>query len=259
MRFDKILLIFFSFCGLCFLLVPFSFIILYAFSPNEKTFDFPIAEYTTKWFSIIVARSDVWNAVSLSFTVAFFATLLALIIGTMTSIAVSRYKFFGRENFSLLLILPIALPGIITGIALRSSITILEIPFSTFTIVLGHATFTIVVIYNNVIARLRRLHPNCLEASYDLGANIFQAFFFVLLPQMYSALFAGAMLAFALSFDEIIVTTFTAGQQTTLPIWMLDQLIRPRQKPITNVVAIFIILFTIIPIIYSFRILNKHA
>src|SRR5262249_42036648 len=158
--------------------------------------------------------------------------------------ALARTKFFGREAISLLIILPIALPGIITGISLRSAFNLMDFPFSFWTIVLGHATFCIVVVYNIAVARLRRTSPSLIEASMDLGADGFQTFRHVLLPNLATALLAGGMLAFALSFDEVIVTTFTAGQQQTLPIWMLQELIRPRQRPVTNVVAVFVIAVT---------------
>jgi putative spermidine/putrescine transport system permease protein len=166
--------------------------------------------------------------------------------------ALAYTRFFGRDVINLLLILPIALPGVISGIALRSAFHTMEIPFSFWTIVIGHATFCVVVVYNNAVARLRRINPSLLEASMDLGANAFQTFRYVLLPQLGSALLAGGLLAFALSFDEVIVTTFTAGQQTTLPIWMLQELIRPRQRPVTNVIAVVMIALTFIPIVAAY-------
>ena len=161
-------------------------------------------------------------------------------------------SFFGREQISLLIILPIALPGVITGISLRSAFGVMDIPFSTWTIILGHATFCIVIVYNNAVARFRRLSAGVLEASADLGANAFQTFWHVLLPNLGTALLAGGMLAFALSFDEVIVTTFTAGQQATLPIWMLEELIRPRQRPVTNVVAMIVFAATFLPILAAY-------
>ena len=164
----------------------------------------------------------------------------------------ARTKFFGREQISLLIILPIALPGVITGMSLRSAFALMDIPFSTLTIILGHATFCIVIVYNNAVARMRRLSGGIMEASADLGANAFQSFRYILLPNLGSALLAGGMLAFALSFDEVIVTTFTAGQQSTLPIWMLQELVRPRQRPVTNVVAIVVFMATIIPILFAY-------
>jgi putative spermidine/putrescine transport system permease protein len=238
--------------GLLFLHVPLFLIFLYAFTTEEKSYQFPPPSYTLKWFSVVWERQDIWNAIWLSVKVAGIATAIALVLGTCAAAAVSRSRFFGKDYISLLFILPIALPGIITGIALRSAFSVMDIPFSTWTIVLGHATFCIVVVYNNALARFRRTAGSMIEASMDLGADGFQTFRYVVLPQIASALLAGGMLAFALSFDEVIVTTFTAGQQATLPIWMLNELIRPRQRPITNVVAIFVIAVTFIPILAAY-------
>ena len=198
------------------------------------------------------AAGHLGRAAPFSVRVAAISTLIALVLGTLAAAAVARSRFFGREAISLLLILPIALPGIITGISLRSAFALADIPFSFWTIVLGHATFCIVVVYNNAVARLRRTSGSLIEASMDLGADGFQTFRYVLLPNLGTALLAGGMLAFALSFDEVIVTTFTAGQQTTLPIWMLTELIRPRQRPVTNVVAVFVIAVTFLPILAAY-------
>ncbi len=239
-------------CGLLFLHVPILLIFLYAFTTEEKSFAFPPPGYTLQWFGIAWNRPDVREALALSVKVASISTVLALIFGTMTAAAVSRTKFFGREAISLLVILPIALPGIITGISLRAAFGLMDIPFSFWTIILGHATFCIVVVYNNAVARFRRVSGSLIEASMDLGADGFQTFRHVVLPNISTALLAGGMLAFALSFDEVIVTTFTAGQQQTLPIWMLEELIRPRQRPVTNVVAIFVVLVTLIPILAAY-------
>ena len=238
--------------GLVVLHVPLLLIFLYAFTTEEKSYQFPPPGYTLKWFSVVWERQDIWDAIWLSVKVASIATIIALVLGTCAAAAVSRSTFFGRDYISLLFILPIALPGIITGISLRSAFSVMDIPFSTWTIVLGHATFCIVVVYNNALARFRRTSGSMIEASMDLGADGFQTFRHVVLPQIGSALLAGGMLAFALSFDEVIVTTFTAGQQSTLPIWMLNELIRPRQRPVTNVVAIFVIAVTFIPILAAY-------
>jgi putative spermidine/putrescine transport system permease protein len=238
--------------GVLFLHVPLFFIVLYAFSIEEKSFVFPLPGLTLRWFAVAWAREDIRAALALSLQVGAMSTLVAMILGTLAAAAVWRSKFFGREAISLLLILPIALPGIITGISLRSALNLAGIPFSFWTIVIGHATFCIVVVYNNVLARFRRSSPALIEASMDLGADGFQTFRYVVLPNIATALLAGGMLAFALSFDEVIVTTFTAGQQTTLPIWMLSELVRPRQRPVTNVVAVFVIAVTFIPILLAF-------
>ena len=239
--------------GLLFLHLPLASIFLYAFTTEEKSFQFPPPGLTTRWFAAAwFDRPDIWPPLMLSVKVALIATVMALVFGTLAAAALSRARFFGKESISLLFILPIALPGIITGIALRSAFDIMGLPFSTLTIILGHATFCIVVVYNNALARFRRLSGSMIEASMDLGADGFQTFWHVVLPQIASALLAGGMLAFALSFDEVIVTTFTAGQQSTLPIWMLNELIRPRQRPVTNVVAILVIAVTFIPILAAY-------
>lgn len=238
--------------GLLFLHIPILLIFVYAFTTEEKSFQWPPPGLTTKWFAVTLGRSDVWQAMGLSLKVAAISTGLALILGTLTAAAVSRSKFFGRETISLLVILPIALPGIITGISLRSAFNLMDIPFSTWTIVLGHATFCIVIVYNNAVARFRRMSGSLIDAAMDLGADGFQTFRLVILPNIGTALLAGGMLAFALSFDEVIVTTFTAGQQTTLPIWMLEELVRPRQRPVTNVVAMVVVLVTVLPILAAY-------
>ncbi|PKR88900.1 spermidine/putrescine ABC transporter permease [Pleomorphomonas diazotrophica] len=238
--------------GLIFLHWPLAIIVVYAFTTEDKSYQFPPPGLTLRWFAVAWGRSDIWAALSLSFNVALVATGLALVLGTLAAAALSRARFWGRDNVSLLLILPIALPGIITGIALRSAFNLMDIPFSVFTIVLGHATFCIVVVYNNAVARFRRLSPSLVEASFDLGADAFQTFRYVVLPNIGTALLAGGMLAFALSFDEVIVTTFTAGQQTTLPIWMLNELVRPRERPVTNVVAVLVMVVTFFPILAAY-------
>ncbi|SIT55129.1 putative spermidine/putrescine transporter subunit; permease component of ABC superfamily [Mesorhizobium prunaredense] len=239
-------------CGLLFLHLPIFLIFVYAFTTEEKSFAWPPPGLTMQWFAVTWNRPDVWEALSLSVRVAAISTLVALVLGTLCAAAVSRTRFFGRETISLLVILPIALPGIITGIALRSAFSLAEIPFSFWTIVLGHATFCVVVVYNNAVARFRRTSGSMIEASMDLGADGFQTFRHVVLPNIATALLAGGMLAFALSFDEVIVTTFTAGQQQTLPIWMLEELIRPRQRPVTNVVAMVVVLVTLLPILVAY-------
>ena len=238
--------------GLLFLHLPILLIFLYAFTTEERSFAFPPPGLTTQWFGVAWTREDIWPPLYLSLRVAALSTALALILGTLVAAAMARSRFFGREQVSLLILLPIALPGVITGMSLRSAFDIMHIPFSTWTIILGHATFCIVIVYNNAVARFRRLSGGTLEASADLGANSFQTFRHILLPNLGSALLAGGMLAFALSFDEVIVTTFTAGQQSTLPIWMLNELVRPRQRPVTNVVAIVVFAATFFPILIAY-------
>lgn len=241
--------------GLLFLHLPILLIFLYAFTIEERSFAFPPPGLTTKWFAVAWNRADIWPPLLLSLKVALISTFLALILGTLISAAMSGARFWGRDQLSLLIVLPIALPGVITGIALRAAVPMLHLDFSWLTIVLGHATFCIVIVYNNAVARFRRLSGGILEASADLGANAFQTFRHVLLPNLGTALLAGGMLAFALSFDEVIVTTFTAGvgaSSKTLPIWMLDELIRPRQRPVTNVVAMVVFATTFLPILLAY-------
>lgn len=238
--------------GLLYLHLPVVLIAVYAFSTDDKTYRFPIPGFTTQWFAVAWQREDIWNALFLSLKVASIATLIALVLGTMAAGALYRSRFFGKETITLLLILPIALPGIVTGLSLRSAFSLLEIPFSLWTIVVGHATFCVVVVYNNAIARLRRTSHSLIEASMDLGADALQTFRYVVLPSIATALLAGGMLAFALSFDEIIVTTFTSGHEQTIPIWMLNELVRPRNRPVTNVVAVLVMLVTLGPILLAY-------
>lgn len=239
--------------AIVFLHFPLLVVILYAFTTSEGTFSFPPPGLTTKWFGVALDNQNIWEAMRLSIQVAAVATLVALLLGSMASAAVGRYRFFGQETISFFVVLPLALPGIITGIAIRSAINLAELPFSFWTIVVGHATFCVVVVYNNVLARLRQTAGSVVEASMDLGASGVQTLRYVLLPTVGTALLAGGMLAFALSFDEIIVTTFTAGTQETLPIWIFGSLFRPRDRPVTNVVAVTVMIVTFIPILLAQR------
>ncbi|MBZ4422321.1 ABC transporter permease [Myxococcus sp. RHSTA-1-4] len=239
--------------GLLFLHFPILMVGLYAFNTEESAFSFPLKGLTLRWFQAAAAREDVLGAIKLSLQVALAATGVALVLGTLLAGALYRRRFFGKEALNLMVILPIALPGIITGIALLSAFRLAEVTPNFWTIAVGHATFCVVMVYNNVVARLRRMPHSLLEASADLGADGFQTFRHVALPQMATSLLAGGILAFALSFDELIVTTFTAGHEKTLPIWLLDQLGRPRDVPVTNVVALWVMLITAVPILVAWR------
>ena len=238
--------------GQLFLNLPLLFILLYALTTDDRSFTFPPPSLTLRWFAVAWARPDVWQALLLSVEVALIATALALVLGTLAAAAMFRFRFFGKETVTLLILLPIALPGIVTGMSLRAAFDLANLPFSFWTLVLGHATFCIVVVYNNVIARLRRSSPALVEASMDLGADSFQTFRHVILPNLATALLAGGMLAFALSFDEIIVTTFTAGNQATLPIFILKELSRPHNRPVTNVAAVMVMVITFGPILLAY-------
>jgi putative spermidine/putrescine transport system permease protein len=241
---------------LAFMYVPLLVIALYAFN-ERRTLGWPIPGLTLHWFERAFHNPGVRDALLTSLKAATGATAIALLLGTLASFAVARYRFFGRDTISFLVVLPIALPGIVTGMALNATFREVLTPFGIglglFTVIVGHATFCIVVIYNNVIARLRRLSHSYEEASQDLGAGIWQTFRLVTLPALRSALVAGALLAFALSFDEVIVTTFTAGQNQTLPIWILTNLSRPNQLPIVNVVGVVVILLSAFPVYLAHR------
>ena len=240
--------------GLAFIYVPLLVVIINSFN-SSRTFSWPPTELTTKWWAKAIENTGVREALKWSVLAGLSATVIALILGTCLAFAVSRYEFFGREVISLLVVLPISLPGIVTGIALNSAFT-KQLGMSTglLTVVIGHATFCIVVVYNNAVARLRRMGTSLQEASMDLGANGFTTFRLITLPNIASALFAGGLLAFGLSFDEIVVTTFTAGPGIqTLPIWIYNNLFRPNQAPIVNVVAATLVVLSIIPIYLSQR------
>ena len=240
-----------------FLYFPLAIILLYAFTTEASSFRFPPPGLTFDWFGVSTQNPAIWSSLRLSLVVASVSTGIALVLGSLLAAAVYRTDFFGRDALSLLVLLPIALPGIVTGIAIRSAISLGDLGFGTWSIVVGHATFCVVVVYNNVLARFRRMQASQVEASMDLGASGLQTFRYVVLPNLATALLAGGMLAFALSFDEIIVTTFTAGQQQTLPIWIFGSLVRPRQRPVTNVVAIVVIAITAIPIILAQRLTSQ--
>ena len=235
-----------------FLWIPLVIIAVYAFNGSVIQ-SWPISSWSTKWFGIAWHDPFLRSSLRLSVEVGLAATAIALVLGTMASFAIHRFSFFGRDSVNFLLLLPIALPGIITGMALNSFFSYAGVQLSIWTIVIGHATFCVVLVYNNVLARLRRTSPSLVEASMDLGADGWQTFRYITWPTLSTALVAGGLLAFALSFDEVIVTTFTAGAQTTLPIWILDNLRQGQQLPVVNVVAFTIILLTVIPVWVSQR------
>ena len=246
---------------LAFIYVPLGLIALYAFN-ERRTQAWPIPGLTLKWWDKALHNPGARDALLTSLKAATGATLAALVLGSLAAFAVQRYRFFGRETISFLVILPIALPGIVTGMALNATFREVLSPFGVglglFTVVVGHATFCIVVVYNNVLARLRRTAHSIEEASMDLGADTWQTFRYVTFPSLRTALLAGALLAFALSFDEVIVTTFTAGAQQTLPIWILTNLSRPNQLPIINVVAVIVILLSAIPVYLAQRLTHDE-
>jgi putative spermidine/putrescine transport system permease protein len=237
---------------LAFLYVPIAIIALYAFNASRAQ-TWPIEQFTTDWFAVALGNRDLIDALVLSVQVGLAATLVAMVLGSLAALAIHRFSFFGRDSISFLFVLPIALPGIVTGMALNATINASGIGFSAFTIAVGHATFCIVVVFNNVIARLRRASRSIEEASMDLGADPWQTFRFVTFPVIRTALLAGGVLAFALSFDEIVVTNFTAGTEQTLPIWIFSHLTRAQQRPIVNVVALLVIVASLVPVYLAAR------
>ncbi len=247
---------------LAFIYLPLIVIALYAFN-ERRTQTWPIPGWTLDWFEKAFHNPGVRDALWTSLQAGLGATAIAILLGSLAAAAVARYRFFGREVVSFLVILPIALPGIVTGMALNATFREVLEPFGIglglFTVIVGHATFCIVVIFNNVVARLRRTSRSFEEASADLGASAFQTFRYITLPAMRSALVAGALLAFALSFDEVIVTTFTAGGQQTLPLWILTNLSRPNQLPIVNVVGVAVIVLSAVPVYLAHRLTRDEA
>jgi putative spermidine/putrescine transport system permease protein len=243
---------------LAFLYVPIVIICLYAFNRSNVQ-SWPIPGWTTSWFSTAFHNGDIAHALWLSVQAGALATTIALVLGSAAAFGVHRFSFFGRDAVSFLLVLPIALPGIVTGIALNSYFTYWNINLSLVTIVIGHATFCVVVVYNNVIARLRRTPGSLSEASMDLGADGWQTFRYVTFPTISTALISGALLAFALSFDEVIVTTFTAGAQNTLPIWIFGAIRQGQQLPQVNVVVFVILVITIIPVALAQRLTSESG
>jgi putative spermidine/putrescine transport system permease protein len=235
-----------------FLHIPILVIFLFAFNADRGQ-SWPIREFSTKWFDAAAQNTGLRDALALSIEAAVGAMILALLLGTLAAFAVHRFRFFGRETISFLLVLPLALPGIVTGMALNATINAAGTGFGLFTIIVGHATFCVVTVYNNAIARMRRSSRAIEDASMDLGADALQTFRRVTFPVLRTAFVTGGMLAFALSFDEVIVTTFTAGTQVTLPIWILSNLRLPNQRPIVNVVALVLILLSLIPVYLAQR------
>jgi putative spermidine/putrescine transport system permease protein len=237
---------------LAFLYIPLAIVAIYAFNDAIGQ-SWPIRDYTTKWFGIAFRDERVRQALVTSLEVALLATAIALILGSAAAFAVHRFRFFGRNAVSFLLVLPIALPGIVTAIALRSAIETFGVSFGVLTIVIGHATFCIVVVYNNVLARLRRTPTSLIEASMDLGADGWQTFRYVTFPAIRTAVTAGGLLAFALSFDEIIVTNFLAGSTVTLPKFIYNSVRQPHNRPVVNVVAVVVVLLMLIPVYIAQR------
>ena len=234
--------------GLAFLYAPLAVVAALSFG-RSKSFAWPPRGFTLQWWSAAARNQGARDALGVSVRLALSAAAIALVLGTLLAFALQRFRFFGREALNFAVVLPIALPGIVTGIAMNAGFRQLGLELGFTTLVIAHATFSVVVVYNNVVARLRRLSPNLEEASADLGGDTFQTFRYVTFPLVRSALLAGGLLAVALSFDEIVVTTFTSGVTgKTLPQWIFENLARPNQLPVVNVVATAVVLLSVIPV-----------
>ncbi|MGV8997232.1 MAG: ABC transporter permease [Parvibaculaceae bacterium] len=257
-RFARIALTLWVGLVLAFLFIPIMIILVYAFnSSNIQTW--PIEGYSLRWFYSAFANHEIRTALSLSLKAGLLSTGIAVVLGSLAALAVHRYEFFGKDAVSFMVVLPIALPGIITGMALNSFFVFWGMGLSFWTIVVGHATFCIVIVYNNVIARLRRVPRSLEEASMDLGADGWQTFRRITLPMISTSLVAGALLAFALSFDEVIVTTFTAGAQNTLPLWIFGAIRLGQKLPEVNVVVLIVMAITFLPVLFAYRLTNQSA
>ncbi len=238
---------------LAFIYIPIAIIVLYSFNA-ARVATWPISALTLDWYARALGNAGIRSALIASLQAAIGATILALILGTLIAFAVQRHAFFGRQTLSFVVVLPLALPGIVTGLALNAAFRTLDWDFGLFTIIVGHATFCVVVVFNNVVARLRRTARTAEEASMDLGADTFTTFRRITFPAIRSALLAGALLAFALSFDEIIVTNFTSGAGTqTLPLWIFTNYQRPNNLPLVNVAAVFVLVLSIVPVYLASR------
>ncbi len=235
-----------------FVYVPLAVVVVNSFN-SDPSFSWPPRGFTLQWWKRASDSTGMIDALQHSVVIGLAATAVALVLGTLAAFALQRYEFFGRQAVSLLIILPIALPGIVTGLALNNAFTtILGTGISVWSLVIAHATFCIVVVFNNVVARLRRLGTSVEEASMDLGATRWTTFRLVTFPNLASALLAGGLLAFALSFDEIVVTTFTAPPDIeTLPLWIYNNLLSRQQAPVVNVAAAALILLSTLPIYLS--------
>jgi putative spermidine/putrescine transport system permease protein len=246
--------------GLAFIYVPLLIIAIQAFN-SSKILKWPPPGFTLDWFQKAFESESAREALLTSVKAGLVATAIAVALGSLIALAVGRRRFFGRETISFLVVLPIALPGIVTGVALSNTFTqVLGISLSLITVIIGHATFCVVVVYNNVVARLRRTSGSFEEASADLGADTWQTFRWVTFPSLRSALGAGALLAFALSFDEIIVTIFTIGAgEETVPYWIFRNLFRPNQLPIVDAVAVILILISIVPVYLAHRLSSDEG
>ena len=242
---------------LAFMYIPLFVVIINSFNAQQLS-SWPIEDFSLYWWEFAANYEPIRLALLNSVIVATAAMVIASILGTLVAFALNRYEFFGKSTVNLLVVLPIALPGVVTGVAFSNTysnfLSPLGIDIGYFGLIVSHATFCLVMVFNNVFARLKRMNPSLQEASMDLGAGLWETFRLVTFPQFRSSFIAGALLAFALSFDEVYVTIFTAPPGVdTLPLWILKEMARPNQASVVNVVATVVILLSLIPVYISQR------
>jgi putative spermidine/putrescine transport system permease protein len=240
-----------------FLYLPLFVVVLNSFNSAALS-AWPIREFSLDWWIFAATYEPIRMALLNSVIVASAAMVFASVLGTLVAFALNRHEFFGKSTVNLLVVLPIALPGVVTGVAFSNTysnfLSPIGIDIGYFGLIVSHATFCIVMVFNNVFARMKRMNPSLQEASMDLGAGLWETFRLVTFPQFRSSFIAGALLAFALSFDEVYVTIFTAPPGVdTLPLWILKEMARPNQASVVNVVATAIILLSLIPVYVSQR------
>ncbi|MGR3315106.1 ABC transporter permease [Roseovarius indicus] len=234
---------------MAFLYVPIWILIIYSFNDN-RTLTWPLTGFTTHWYEQLIRNEQLLTAIGNSFYVASCSTVLTLLVGVPAALALHRLRFPGKNVFRRLLLLPIALPGIVTGISMLNMFKMFGFNLSLETVILGHATALLAVVVTQVFARLQRLPKSLAEASSDLGANPLQTFIHVTLPNIRTALIGAGLLSFVLSFDEIPVTFFLTGRDNTLPMYIYSTM-RRGVTPEINAVGTIIVLMSLILIIIS--------
>ncbi len=218
-----------------FLYLPIVVLIAYSFSEG-RLMSFPIQGFTLDWYAVLWRDTDMWHSITNSAVVAIMVVPLSLFLGVLAAFALDRFEFIGKVVFERIIMLPLIIPGVITGLSILLVLKKADVPLSLFTVVLGHAVAWMPIVVTQVYARLRRFDRSLEYASMDLGANRFQTFFRVTLPSIRSAIIGSALLVFTLSFDEIAITFFLTGSKNTLPmhIWSM---MREGVTPEINAVA----------------------
>jgi spermidine/putrescine transport system permease protein len=240
-----------------FLYFPLLVVVLYSFSETRVN-RWPISGYSLNWYGELLDDTQMHDALKLSIKVGVMSALIAILLGTLAALALDRFRFPGKPLIRFLVVLPIVLPGIVTGIAMLAYFTLLGWQLSQWTLVIGHATFATTLVLNNVVARLSQLPRNLEEASADLGATPWRTFWRITFPLVRPAVLAGGVLAFTLSFDEIIVSFFLKGRENTLPLLIWGRL-RQGYTPEINAIATVIIFVSLITVVASSLLLRRPA